>query len=111
MKLLGKITRDKYWGGVPNDARSHTVISNQHGMSSSVEHFHIAFSNDAHDMHIWRKFSDDDGRYVLMLSQHDFRKMALWYIWRWIIGDWLGLRSWLYFKYIKWSVARMRGSG
>lgn len=80
--------------GPPNNWQfSPKYPSNQYGMSTGHVWWSIRFANDAGDVHISTKFTDEDrSRYALMISAGDFRRLALWYLWRWAWGEWFGLR-------------------
>lgn len=89
-------------GGAPNMHRYSPMFkSRQHGMSTSVERFGIVFDNDAFDVFIFKDF-DDGSESRFAISAEDFRKLALWYLWRWAWGEWFGLRRWLFY----WDLAR-----
>ena len=83
-----------YEGSAPNDwARSPHFKSRQRSMSAGHEWNAIWFTNDAHDVDIYCKYTDSpDWVRLLMLSSEDFRKLAIWYLWRWAWGEWFGLR-------------------
>lgn len=41
------------------------------------------------------------------MAAEDFRKLALWYLWRWTWGEWFGLRRWLFYRHLHWQVKKM----
>jgi hypothetical protein len=66
------------------------------------------FGNDAHDVWIHTQYNDDDrSKYLCVMAAEDFRKLALWYLWRWVWGEWCGLRRWLFYKRLRQQVRRM----
>lgn len=86
-------------GGPPNAwQHSPQFTSRQHGMSSGLAEFGASFGNDAFDIHVWvRHDGNPKPRYELMIAAEDFRKIALWYLWRWAWGEVFGLRRKLYY--------------
>lgn len=94
-------------GGPPNNWRhSPCYPSRQHGMSSGCEWWQLWFDNDAFDVHIHSKWSDSNEVSLrLTMAAEDFRKLALWYLWRWAWGEWFGLRRKLFY----WHLRRGRG--
>ena len=96
-------------GGPPNAHRhSPRFTSRQHGMSTSVKAFGMLFDNDAFDVHIWRQFDyEKDSHSALMIAAEDFRKLALWYLWRWAWGEWFGLRRRLFYVNLHRRVEKM----
>lgn len=90
-------------GGAPNGFRySRKFTSRGHGSSNSVENFGMHFGNDAFDVMIYRKFRGEKSRWALFIAAEDFRKLALWYLWRWAWGEWFGLRRHLFY----WNLNR-----
>ena len=86
-------------GGPPNNwQRSPEYPTRQHGMSTSHKWWAIRFDNDGFDVHILTQYDDGDRSLCLMMAGEDFRKLALWYLWRWAWGEWFGLRRWLYYR-------------
>jgi len=90
-------------GGPPNNwQHSPDFISRQHGMSTGIKTFSLSFTNDAFDVGMWVKFIDDDnGEWAFIMAAEDFRKIAIWYLWRWIVGEWFGLRRKLFYWKLK----------
>lgn len=97
-------------GGAPNGHRiSPRYPSRGHGMSNGIKAFGLSFGNDAFDVHVWRQFDDQkQSHYALMIAAEDFRKLALWYLWRWAWGEWFGLRRRLFYWYLNLQVERMQ---
>lgn len=97
-------------GGAPNMHRmSPRFTSRQHGMSTGLAEFGALFNNDAFDFWVWKRFEEtDESRYVLTIAAEDFRKLALWYLWRWAWGEWFGLRRRLYYWHLHRMVMKMR---
>jgi hypothetical protein len=72
-------------------------------MGSGHLWYQIYFTNDAHDLMIATHYSDDtEYRNMVAIPAEDFRKLALWYLWRWAWGEWFGLRRWLFY----WNLRR-----
>ncbi len=86
-------------GGPPNDfAHSPQFPTRQHGMSTGHEWYSARFDNDGFDLYILTQYSDDErSRIVLSIAAEDFRRLALWYLWRWAWGEWFGLRRRLFY--------------
>lgn len=94
----------------PNDQHfGPKFISDRYGMSTGVEYFRLCFINDAGDIGIANKFTDGDEGWGFMLSATDFRKLALWYIWKWATGEWFGLRRKLFYRDLHKKTAHLPG--
>lgn len=103
--LRRRLTEDRYHeglGGAPNGHRlSPHYPSNQRGMSAGVEWYGLCFGNDASDVMVAEKFTDEKtSTWALHMSAEDFRRLALWYLWRWAWGEWFGLRRRLFYWYL-----------
>jgi len=112
----GWLLEDKYHhglGGPPNNWRySPEFASRQQGSSTGHQWWALHFDNDAYDVQIATKYSDEEsGRWVLFMAAEDFRKLALWYLWRWVWGEWLGLRRRLFYRDLRRRVSRMKLCG
>lgn len=85
---------------VPNDGQSSPEYSTRaYGMSTGHLWYSIRFGNDAFDVWISTQYSDEkSSKYMCVMAAEDFRKLALWYLWRWAWGEWFGLRRWLFYK-------------
>ena len=96
-------------GGPPNNWQSSPKYpSCQWGMSTGHEYFSLHFNNDAGEVWISTKFTDDDkSQWVTAVACPDFRKLALWYLWRWAWGEWFGLRRKLYYRWLHRHVGKM----
>lgn len=107
-RLLGDVSTGT--GGPPNDwARSPKYPSSRHGMSTGHTWFAARFDNDGFDLSIDTKYDDDKrSRIVLCMAAVDFRRIALWYLWRWGWGEWFGLRRWLFYKRLHRKVSRYK---
>lgn len=92
-------------GGPPNNWQgSATYRDGRHGAEWSAR-----FLDDATDIGIAVKYPDDgESRWKVMIPPKVFRRLALWYLWRWAYGDWFGLRRLLYFRWLHRHVARMK---
>lgn len=95
--LLGDVSTGT--GGPPNDfARSPKYPSRQHGMSTGHKWYTAWFSNDGFDLYIGTQYADsDEDRITTVMAAEDFRRIALWYLWRWSWGEWFGLRRRLFY--------------
>jgi hypothetical protein len=87
-------------GGPPNNWQHSPAYKGcNRGHSSGVAEYGISFQNDAHDVGLWVRYDEENRQHwdAIMSTEH-FRKMALWYLWRWAWGEVFGLRRWLYYK-------------
>lgn len=68
-----------------------------------------AFINDASEFWISARYYDSaETKWMLYCVQASvFRRLALYYIWRWAWGEWFGLRRWLYFRWLHRNVTRL----
>lgn len=102
-KLIRHVTEDscdKGLGGPPNNwSCSPEYPTRGHGMGSGHLWYQIYFTNDAFDLTIATHYSDDtEYRNMMQIPAEDFRKLALWYLFRFAWGEWFGLRRWLFYK-------------
>lgn len=97
-------------GGPPNMHRfSPRFSSRQHGMSNGIKEFGLHFDNDAFDILIYTKYTDEaESKWRFSIAAEDFRKIALWYLWRWAWGEWFGLRRRLFYWRLHIKVSRFR---
>lgn len=104
--LLGDVSTGT--GGPPNDfARSPKYPSRQHGMSTGHKWYTAWFSNDGFDLYIGTQYADsDEDRITTVMAAEDFRRIALWYLWRWGWGEWFGLRRRLFYWHLFRKIAR-----
>lgn len=110
-RLLGDVSTGT--GGPPNDfARSPQYPSCRHGMSTGHTWFAAGFDNDGGDLYISTRYDDsDETRIVTSLAAADFRRIALWYLWRWGWGEWFGLRRRLFYRRLMRHVRSYRRIG
>lgn len=89
-------------GGPPNNWHySREFHTRAHGMSTGHKWYSLHFDNDAFDVWIATRMTDEKrSRWMMSMAAEDFRKLALWYLWRWSWGEWFGLRRWLYYKWL-----------
>jgi len=59
----------------------------------------ISFTNDGWQIGLGYEF-----KWCMMIDRSSWNKMIRWYIWRWIRGEWFGLKRWLFYRYIDWKV-------
>ena len=104
-RVLGDVSTGT--GGPPNDfAHSPRYPSRQHGMSTGHTWYSARFDNDGFDLYISTQYSDnDESRLVAAMAAEDFRRIALWYLWRWAWGEWFGLRRRLFYWHLLRRVA------
>ncbi len=104
-RVLGDVSTGT--GGPPNDfAHSPRYPSRQHGMSTGHTWYSAWFDNDGFDLYISTQYSDnDESRLVAAMAAEDFRRIALWYLWRWAWGEWFGLRRRLFYWHLLRRVA------
>jgi hypothetical protein len=99
---------NKGLGGPPNNWQSITVRAGSH--SGNAE-YGACFGDDASSIWISVRYPDepgDGGRWLCDLRPVVFRRIALWYLWRWAYGEWFGLRRWLFYRWLHRHVARMQ---
>ena len=90
-------------GGPPNNWRSFRFTGSKRGGTTQDE-WYICFGNDASQVQIGSKFYGEGERWEIFIACVDFRKMALWYLWRWAWGEWFGLRRKLFYRRLKKQV-------
>lgn len=100
-------------GSVPNSWASKTfTTSRPSGVDGGTTHYHIRFADDAFGVIGWRAWSDnpdeDEQAVCVNMQAPIFRKVALWYLWRWFVGEWFGLRRWLFYKNLNRKVRGYR---
>jgi hypothetical protein len=89
-------------GGPPNmHQMSNRISGTDRGMETGVEYHVVAFQNDASEIWICEKFVNGKERWRYSCSASTFRKMAFWYLWRWIWGEWFGLRRKLFYWFLR----------
>lgn len=93
-------------GGPPNNWRSLYDVRGKHDNVS----YTCSFNNDAHEIWFWQEFDEEDGRWAFFLDAGAFRRMALWYVWRWAWGEWFGLRRRLFYWDNHRRVQQMRSA-
>lgn len=72
----------------------------------AVSWWGIEFNNDAFDVAISTQHTDEiKPQIALCMAAEDFRKLALWYLWRWAWGEWFGVRRRLFYWHLKRQVA------
>ena len=111
-RLIRWMLEDRYdrgLGGPPNNwQHSPRYPTRGHGMGSGHLWYQIYFTNDAYDLMIATHYSDDtEYRNMAAIPAEDFRKLALWYLWRWAWGEWFGLRRWLFYQNLSRYVKAM----
>ena len=96
---------NKGLGGPPNNWRRFvfgTEEVDEAGTNYERWSLSIGFGDDGGEIWLSDKSrlcgkGHDQSLYFDCRAEH-FRKMALWYLWRWAWGEWFGLRRWLYYK-------------
>jgi len=89
-------------GGPPNNWQSTGPLRGRSSIGDTAE-YSARFLNGAHEVGVWVSYVDDtgdDGRWIATLPTWLFRRMALWYLWRWAYGEWFGLRRRLYYRWL-----------
>lgn len=101
-------------GGPPNDWE-HSGYIPAPRMSGEREkvYYSASFEDDAFVIGINERYDyfqqgewNRNDRWKLLIDANIFRRMALWYLWRWTYGEWFGLRRWLFYKWLHWHVSR-----
>ena len=98
---------DKGLGGPPNDWRAVTVVDRRESSPGCQKSHTMGFTNDAFELVIGTTYDEGkthDSVNNLIIRVEPFRKLALWYLWRWAWGEWFGLRRWLFYKWLHWKV-------
>lgn len=97
-------------GGPPNNWRSLTVPADRKWAGDAAkEHYDICFQSDAGEIWIAAKYPDQsESTWLIFMNASTFRKMALWYIWRWAWGEWFGLRRSLFYWHLHRRVESYR---
>lgn len=108
-------------GGPPNDWRSINVLVYREiredplarpGRARLHSHnVYARFNNDAHEIWIGETYQEGehvDDRWKWHCSTKTFKKLALWYLWRWAWGDWFGLRRKLFYWFLHRDVVKMQ---
>lgn len=121
MKFLRRITKIKEWmmedqasiglGGPPNNWRYRTVWPTNNAGDTGINHYDIRFNNDASEIWIGCTFDDSgDFQWRFYSTATVFRQFALWYLWRWAVGEWFGLRRKLFYWDLSRSVRNLHSS-
>lgn len=98
-------------GSVPNSWAS-LRIKGDTTRYDGASRYSLRFDNDAFGIIGWKGYPDndpDDDMVCISVPSWVFRRMAVWYLWRWAVGEWFGLRRWLFYKRLHRQVARWRG--
>ena len=104
-------------GGPPNNWRSTDYIKTEtyvgkDGQEYGARYAYASFTNDAFEIWLGTKYIEHDqvdARWEFHDRTEVFRRIALWYLWRWSWGEWFGLRRWLYYKNLHRRCKKMRG--
>lgn len=109
-EVVAWLLTDRSVGGesVPNSWASLKIRSNPN-VYPGTSRYNIGFADDAHMIQAWAGFegSDpEDDPSVLYLPATVFRRMAIWYLWRWTVGEWFGLRRWLFYMRLSRNVRK-----
>ena len=84
-------------GGPPNNWQSAKIVPTRTSGDTGVEYTYIGFRNDAFEIWIGKKYNDSADTWMGFVSAPTFRRMAIWYLWRWAWGEWFGLRRKLFY--------------
>lgn len=101
---------DRGLGGPPNNWRSSGPIAADRGEKDNNQ-VYARFGNDAFDIMIGERWMDGGKeweRWMATLPAPAFRRLALWYLWRWAWGEWFGLRRRLFYWHLHRKVEAMR---
>lgn len=96
---------------IPNDGQhSPQYKSRGHGMSTGHLWYSMRFGNDAYDLWVSTQYSDEEKeKYFFVMAAEDFRNLALWYLYRWAVGEWFGLKRWLFYVDLAQRMKRLKG--
>lgn len=94
-------------GGPPNDGVRLTILVDETHEYGRVQTHSVfaSFLNDAFEIWIGETYTDGDvesGGWKFSCRTEVFRRLALWYLWRWAWGEWFGLRRKLFY----WDLRR-----
>lgn len=101
-------------GGPPNNWQSSKLFIVKQGAKHDPKYhygYSCRFLNDAYEIWINQEEKENGElhqRWAFFCSAEMFRKMALWYLWRWAWGEWFGLRRWLFYKWLSWHVKKYK---
>lgn len=126
MRVIGKARRilicdntPGWEGGPPNNvADSGRVLDERCSSETERCSYAMRFTNDAFEVSLSRK--DEwlehgewryDDKWIFMMRTELFRRFAIWYLWRWVWGEWFGVRRWLFYKWLHWHVNRWKFAG
>lgn len=110
-----RILEDRYedgLGGPPNNwahLPTFDVDRSEKDGKTWAYGYNARFSNDAHEIWIGSREIDNGKTYNhwrFHCTAKAFRRIALWYLWRWAWGEWFGLRRELYFADLRKRVAQ-----
>lgn len=102
-KFIAWLLTDTTVGGesVPNSWSSLQIRPKNDNWDGATR-YDVRFVDDSFGLMAWKGADEDftaDSAYMCMNVRADvFRRIALWYLWRWAVGEWFGLRRWLYYK-------------
>lgn len=99
---------NKGLGGPPNNWQSVKAARRDNGIGQAE--YGARFLDDASAVGVWVRYHDDpgdEGHWLCTMPRHVFRRFALWYLWRWVYGEWFGMRRRLYYHWLHRHVARM----
>lgn len=93
-------------GGPPNNWQA----SGKYAVRPGEAEYTARFLDDAFSIGVAAYWPEDGGesRWALILPAPVFRRLALWYLWRWTYGEWFGVRRWLFYRWLRRHVARMQ---
>ncbi len=105
MRMLFRLLGDNSMGGHPGPPNS-WATSRWIKVANSSESLQIAIHNDGSEVWIGSSWDNQKTSEWAFYTRADaFRKLALWYLWRWAWGEWFGLRPALYFWVLHRQVA------
>lgn len=103
--FLHWLLEDRYHDGLGGPPNMHRQTGDIQGRDAT---YRGAFNNDAHEFWIEHEYPGAGPRWAFSCDASVFRRLALFYLWRWAWGEWFGLRRWLFYRYLHWLVARDR---
>lgn len=102
--VLHWLLEDRYTSGLGGPPNMHRQTKDIPGRDAT---YRGAFNNDAHEFWIEHEYPGEQARWAFSCPSGVFRRLALYYLWRWAWGEWFGLRRRLYYIYLHWEVRRV----
>jgi hypothetical protein len=98
-RFLTWLLCDPVVGGPPNSWQSVEVKGDQRWAGDLGKVGYVcSFQNDAGEIWLGVEWEGTGSyKWTFSLNATTFRKLAWWYLWRWAVGEWFGLRRRLFY--------------